>query len=191
MNAATDITRLLGAWQDGDAAALEAVTPFVYAELRRIAARYMQREAAGHTLQPTALVHEAYARIVDVDLPWQDRAHFLGFMAHVMRRVLVDHARGRRSEKRGGALDKVPLDAAAFEGMLAARGSDPDETILALHEALEQLRRFDEFKSRAVELRYFGGLTLEEAASVLEVSVATLERELRLAKAWLRHTLAN
>lgn len=191
MNAATDITRLLGAWKAGDPDALAEITPHLYDELRRIAGRYMRRESAGHTLQPTALVHEAYARVVDVDLSWQSRAQFLGFMAHVMRQVLVDHARARQSEKRGGDAERVTLDTAAFEGIVPASATDADDTIVALHEALEQLKQFDELKSRIVELRYFGGLTNDEAAAVLGLSLTTYERELRLAKAWLRHTLGG
>ena len=183
MGASADITRLLVAWRDGDQDALEELTPLMYDELRRIAGRYMRRESDARTLQTTALVHEAFARVAVVDLPWRNRAHFLGFMAQLMRRILVDYARARKSAKRGAELSRVSLDEAAVVS------PDSDEIILELNEALEELRQFDERKSRIIELRFFGGLTYEETAAALDISTTTLDRELRLAKAWLRHRL--
>jgi RNA polymerase sigma factor (TIGR02999 family) len=181
MGAAPDITRLLIAWRDGDRDALDELTPIMYGELRRMAERCMRRESDGHTLQTTALVHEAYARVAGVDLPWRNRAHFLGFMARLMRQILVDHARARKSAKRGANLQRVELD----EAIAVEEGSDG--IVLDLDDALNELRRFDELKSRIIELRFFGGLTYEEAAAALDISASTLDRELRLAKAWLRH----
>jgi RNA polymerase sigma-70 factor, ECF subfamily len=183
MSAAPEITRLLVAWRDGDRAALDALTPFVYEELRRLADRYMRQESGPQTLQATALVHEAYARVATVDMSWQNRAHFLGFMARVMRQILVDRARARKSAKRGAGFDRVTLDDAV------ALSEDSDALVLDLDDALTELRKFDELKSRIIELRFFGGLTYEEAAAALDISTTTLDRELRLAKAWLKHRL--
>jgi len=183
MAVSTDVTRLLTAWNAGDTEALAELTPIVYEELRRLAERYMRKEGGAHTLQATALVHEAYARLAQADLPLQNRAHFLAFMARLMRQVLVDHARARKSAKRGDGLQRITLD----ESLLA--GGDPDERILELDALLEELRRFDELKSEIIELRFFGGLTYDEAAETLNISTSTLDRELRLAKAWLRHRM--
>lgn len=179
----TQITRLLEAWAGGDRQALDDLTPHIYAELRRLAERYMRNEKDGHTLQPTALVHEAYERLIGVDLPWRNRAHFLGVAAQVMRRILVDHARARNAVKRGVDYSRVSLDEAVN---IAA---DSDELVLGLDDALAKLGRFDELKSRILEMRFFGGLTYDQAAAALDISPATLDRELRLAKAWLKHEL--
>jgi RNA polymerase sigma factor (TIGR02999 family) len=184
---AVPITQLLIAWTDGHPDALENLVPLVYQELRRMAARYMRREAAGHALQPTALVHEAYMRLIDQrQVKWRNRAHFFGVAAAMMRRILVDQARRRRAEKRGDGWERVTLvgDEAAADG--------PEEVdVLALHESLERLAAFDPQQERIVELRYFGGLTIEEAAEVVGVSKATVVREWTFAKAWLRAELSG
>ena len=175
-----DVTELLLEWRRGDSNALDRLTPIVYGELRRIAHRYMQHEREGHTLQTTALVNEAYLRLVGQQrIEWQNRAHFFGVMAQVMRHVLIDHARGRSSAKREGLSRQVPLDESAV--MTEARAAE----LVALDEALDELAELDPRKSRVVELRYFGGLSLEETAHVLEVSVMTVRRDWRAAKAWL------
>jgi RNA polymerase sigma factor (TIGR02999 family) len=175
-----DVTELLLEWRRGDSNALDRLTPLVYGELRRIAHRYMQGEREGHTLQTTALVNEAYLRLVGQQrIEWQNRAHFFGVMAQVMRHVLIDHARGRSSAKREGFSHHVPLEESA--AMTEARAAE----LVALDEALNELAELDPRKSRVVELRYFGGLSLEETANVLEVSVMTVRRDWRAAKAWL------
>ena len=181
------ITQLLIAWSDGRREALENLVPLVYEDLRRMAAGYMQREPPGHPLQPTALVHEAYVRLIDQrQVKWRNRAHFFGVAAGMMRRILVDQARLRRAEKRGGGWERVTLvgDEAAAEGL-----SEVD--VLALHESLERLAAFDPQQERIVELRYFGGLTIEEAAEVVGISAATVVREWTIAKAWLRAELSG
>jgi RNA polymerase sigma-70 factor, ECF subfamily len=178
----TSITQLLIDWQAGNRAALEELTPVIYDELHRLAQRYMRGEQRGHTLQATALVHEAYLRLVDSEQPWKNRAHFLGVAAQMMRRVLVDHARARDSAKRGADFSHVDLD----EATLVAQ---EDGVVLGLDEALSKLAKFDERKSRLIELRFFGGLTYEETAEVLAISTTTLDRELRMAKAWLKNEL--
>jgi RNA polymerase sigma-70 factor, ECF subfamily len=183
MSTDPDITRLLVAWQDGNRSALDALTPLVYEELRKVAERYMRNESKQKTLQATALVHEAYARLVTVEMSWNNRAHFLGFMARLMRQILVDRARARNSAKRGADFERVTLS----DNLEIS--SDSDAVVLELDQALQELRRFDELKSRIIELRFFGGLTYDEAADALDISTATLDRELRLAKAWLRHRL--
>jgi RNA polymerase sigma factor (TIGR02999 family) len=183
MTAASDITQLLSAWNGGDRRALDELTPMVYEELRRLAERYMRKENGGHTLQATALVHEAYARLAGAEMPLHNRAHFLAFMAQLMRQVLVDHARARQTAKRGAGLEQVTLD----ESVMVSE--DSDGLVLELDALLQELRRFDELKSRIIELRFFGGLTNEEAAAALDISPTTLDRELRLAKAWLRHRM--
>ena len=177
------VTRLLVRWRAGDRAALDELVPLVYDELRRIASRQMRAERPGHALQATALVHEAFVRLVDMEVTWQDRAHFLGVAARAMRRILVDHARARDSAKRGGGAVKVDLLEAA------SVASEPPAGMTALDEALTRLAAHDGRKALAVELIYFGGLTHEEAAAVLEVSVATVERDLRQARAWLHREL--
>jgi RNA polymerase sigma-70 factor, ECF subfamily len=182
-----DITQLLIAWSNGRREALDDLMPIVYADLRRVAAGYMRREAAGHGLQPTGLVHEAYVRLVDQkQVKWRNRAHFFGVAAGMMRRILVDHARRRRAEKRGGGWERVTL-----VGDEAAANASKEIDVLALHEALERLAEFDPQQERIVELRYFGGLTIEETAEVIGVSAATVVREWTIAKAWLRADLSR
>jgi len=183
----TPITQLLIAWSDGRREALENLVPLVYEDLRSMAARYMQREPAGHALQPTALVHEAYMRLIDQrQVKWRNRAHFFGVAAGMMRRILVDQARLRRAEKRGGGWERVTLvgDEVAVDG--------PNQVdVLALRESLERLAAFDPQQERIVELRYFGGLTIEEAAEVVGISEVTVVREWTIAKAWLRADLSE
>jgi len=182
----TPITELLVRWRAGDRAALDELMPLVYAELRRIANGYMRRERRVHNLQTSALINEAYLRIAgQEDVAWQNRAHFFGVASQAMRRVLVDHARQRDGRKRGGGQYKLGLDEA---GEVAA---GPDAEIVALNEALEELARLDPRKARTVELRYFGGLSLEETAAVLNVGHATVERDWKMARAWLMRELAK
>jgi RNA polymerase sigma-70 factor, ECF subfamily len=181
-----EVTRLLAAWGDGDSAALDRLTPLVYDELRRLAHRHMGRERAGHTLQTSALVNEAFIRLIDQrDVRWQNRAHFFGIAAQMMRRILVDYARGRRYQKRGGDARRAPLDEAVM--VSEERAAD----VVALDEALKSLCEFDPRKSRIVELRFFGGLSIEETAEVLSVSPGTVMREWTLAKAWLRREMTG
>jgi RNA polymerase sigma-70 factor, ECF subfamily len=178
------VTELLRAWSDGDDGALERLLPLVEAELRRMARGYMARERSGHTLQTTALVNEAFLRLTDARrVRWQDRAHFLGISARLMRRVLVDHARARGYLKRGGGAERVTL----HEGLVAA--PDPALDVVALDRALEALAKVDARKSRIVELRFFGGLSVEETAEVVHVSPDTVKRDWRLAKLWLLREL--
>jgi RNA polymerase sigma factor (TIGR02999 family) len=175
-----DITRSLERFRNGDRAAIDGLLPVVYEELRKLAASALRDERSDHTLQPTALVHEAYLRMLgEASVSWESRAHFFGFAAHVMRNVLVDHARARRRAKRGGGAVHVAFDEAL--GIAQVR----DAEIVALDEALSTLSTFDETKARVVELRYFGGLTIEETAEVLGVSPATVKREWTVARAWL------
>jgi RNA polymerase sigma factor (TIGR02999 family) len=175
-----DITGLLDDWGRGDPHALDRLLPLVYAELRRVAARQLRRERDGHSLQPTALVHEAYLRLVDQrQVHWQNRAHFFAVSAQVMRRILVDHARRRKAAKRGNEVERVVLD----DDVAAPQ---PDEiSVLALDHALARLESVDPALARIVELRAFGGLTIDEAAHVLKVSPSTAKRDWRTAKAWL------
>jgi len=181
-----DVTELLLEWQQGDKCALDKLTPLVYEELRRIAHRYVQRERDGHTLQTTALVNEAYVRLVGGrKIEWQNRAHFFAVTAQVMRHILIDHARRRHYAKRGGEAQQVSFDDAAL--MSPERAAE----LVALDEALSELARLDARKSRVVELRYFGGLSLEETADVLDVSVMTVRRDWRAAKAWLYRALSG
>jgi RNA polymerase sigma factor (TIGR02999 family) len=178
------VTELLAAWGDGDRAALDALMPLVYDELRRLARSHMRRERPGNTLQTSALINEAYLRLVDQkEARWQNRAHFFGVAAQMMRRILVDHARARRYQKRGGGARRVSLDEALVVSDERAR------EVVALDEALEALAAVDARKSRLVELRFFGGLSIEEAAEVLGVSPGTVMRDWTLAKAWLRRAL--
>ena len=182
-----DVTGLLLAWRAGDASAGERLLPAIYDELHRQAARAMRREDDAHTLQPTALVHEAYLRLVDQQrVEWRNRAHFFGVAAQMMRRVLVDHARTRLAAKRGGALHRVTL---ADVGAGAEHGGKDELDVLALHDALERLAVFDPDQARLVELRYFGGLGIEDTAEALGVSPATVKREWAVARAWLRREL--
>ena len=183
----SDITQLLIAWGDGRREALDDLMPIVYADLRRMAAGHMRREAADHALQPTGLVHEAYVRLVDQkQVKWRNRAHFFGVAAVLMRRILVDHARRRRAGKRGGGWERVTL-----AGNEAATDGPKEIDVLALDEALERLAQFDSQQERIVELRYFGGLTIDETAEVVGISAATVVREWTIAKAWLRADLSR
>jgi len=183
---APDITRLLLAWSEGDESALAQLMPLVYAELHRLARRYLRSERADHPLQTTALVNEAYLRLIDVrQVRWQNRAHFFAVSARLMRRILVDFARERGYQKRGGGIHHVSFDEALVVGR------EPDESLVALDEALSGLAEFDPRKSQVVELRFFGGLSIEETAEVLHVSAETVRRDWRLAKAWLRRYLSE
>jgi RNA polymerase sigma factor (TIGR02999 family) len=178
------VTELLRAWSGGDDGALERLTPLVEAELRRLARGYMGRERRSHTLQATALVNEAFVRLTDArSIGWQDRAHFLGIAARLMRRVLVDHARARGYRKRGGGVQRVTLN----EELVAS--PEPALDVIALDRALEVLAAVDARKSRVIELRFFGGLSVEETAEVLHVSSDTVKRDWRLAKLWLLREL--
>jgi RNA polymerase sigma-70 factor (ECF subfamily) len=178
-----DVSTLLRAWSDGEQSALDQLTPVVYAELRRLAHRQMGHERAGHSLQTTALVNEAYLRLVDCNrMRWVDRAHFFAVSAQLMRRILIDNAR-RHNLKRGGGVEQVPFELAE----VAIPGRDPD--LLALDDALESLAQFDPRKAQVVELRFFGGLSAEETAAVLKVSVITVMRDWNTAKAWLYREL--
>jgi RNA polymerase sigma factor (TIGR02999 family) len=182
-----EVTQLLSRWRDGDPAALDSLVPLVYSELRRMAARHLRHERPQHTLQATALVHEAFVKLVDQrDVRWQNRAHFYGIAAQAMRRILVDHARGRATEKRGGDLSRVPLDDDAVKS-----GLDDRTDILDLDDALTRLAAVDADQVRVVELRYFGGLTVEETAEVLGCSTGSVKREWTTAKAWLYRELTR
>jgi RNA polymerase sigma-70 factor, ECF subfamily len=182
----SDVTRLLCEWRDGDAAALDELTARVYSELRRLAGHYLRNERAVHTLQPTAIINEAYLRLINQAQPdWKSRSHFFGVAAHLMRQILVDHARRSSAVKRGSGGQKVVLDEAVV-------GSAPERSVdmLALDQSLARLAELDERKARVVELRHFGGLTTEETAEVLGISTATVVRELRMAEAWLKRELS-
>jgi len=179
-----DVTRLLVAWSGGDRAALDQLMPIVYAELRRIASHHLEAERPGHTLQATALVHEAYLRLADQSsLQWQNRAHFFAMAARLMRHILVDYARARHNIKRGGRTVKVTLDE------VAEVSTERSSEMVALDDALTALSEFDQRKSRIVELRFFGGLSIEETAMALEVSPGTVMRDWTLAKAWLQREI--
>lgn len=181
-----NVSQLLDAWGAGDQAALDKLMPLVYDELRRIAHRHLGQERVGHTLQTSALVNEAYLKLVkEREMHWQNQAHFFAIAARLMRLILVDYARSRNRERRGGGAQRVSLDEA-----LAVSDKQAAD-VLALDEALNRLAAFDERKSRVVELRYFSGLSVEETAEVLQVSAVTVMREWRLAKAWLRNELSG
>lgn len=185
MATAKDVTRLLQDWSSGDEKALEELIPLVYGELRRLAERSLRRERAGHTLQPTALVNEAYLRLIGQErVAWQSRAHFLGIAAKMMRRILIDHARRRRFAKRGRDAVHLPLEDAHLMSE-----SRPEE-LLALDAALERLAAIDPRKGRVVELRIFGGLTIEETARTLGVAIGTVINDYRAARAWLFREIA-
>ena len=185
-SAGHDVTEQLSRWALGDRSAFDALAPSIYGELHRIAAGYLRRERPGHTLQPTALVHEAFLKLVEQrDVDWQSREHFFGVSAQLMRRILVDYARQRVADKRGGGREHVALDNA-----LAVAESNRIDVIL-VDEALRRLAAIDPNHVRLIELRFFGGLTIEEAADVLGYSSGTAKREWRLAKAWLRRELAT
>lgn len=181
-----EITGLLKAWSGGDESALERLTPLIYGELHRLAHYYMGRERDGLTLQTSALINEAYMKLVEVrEVQWQDRAHFLGVAARLMRRILVDFARTRLAEKRGGDRQRVSLDAVPA----VSQDSGPD--MLALDRALQALEELDQRQSQVVELRFFGGMTIDETAAVLQVSPGTVRRDWRMARAWLYRELAG
>jgi RNA polymerase sigma factor (TIGR02999 family) len=203
MNDPTDdrVTQLLGAWASGDQRALGELMPLVYSELRRLADRHLRSERLNHTLQRTALVHEAYLRLISQkDASWQGRAHFIGLASQLMRRILVDHARGRLSAKRGGGATPVSLDATGVvlagsddEGAgveALALAANPSIDLAGIDSALRRLESLDPEQGRIVELRFFGGLSIEETAQVVGVSPATVKREWVLARAWLRRELA-
>lgn len=180
-----DATDLLLAWSNGDESAVAKLMPLVYGELHELARREMRRERPGHTLQTTAIVHEAYVRLIDLTrIRWADRAHFLAMAARLMRRVLVDHARARSSQKRGGDVLRVP-----FEEALVVADDGPGVDIASLDDALVALGHVDARKGAVVEMRYFGGLTVAETAEALHVSQETIKRDWRLAKAWLLREL--
>ncbi len=181
-----EITALLAAWSDGDRAALDQLMPLVYDELRRMAHRYLGRERAGHTLQSAALVNEAYLKLIgEQNMNWQNRAHFFAVAAQLMRMILVDYARTRNRDRRGGGAQRVSLE----DALMAADEQSAD--LVALDDALKGLAVFDERKSKVAELRFFGGLSVEETASVLKVAPVTVMREWRLAKAWLFRELSK
>jgi RNA polymerase sigma-70 factor, ECF subfamily len=186
---ATDIletTRLLKAWSEGDETALERLVPLVDAEMRRLAHHYMRQERAGHILQTTALVNEAWVRLINWQgVSWQNRAHFIGMAAQLMRRVLVDEARRRRAQRYGG--DTVHVSLTNAEGIAHEKGTD----LVALDDALNELATFDERLSKIVELRFFGGLSLEETAEALKISTRAVQREWSLAQAWLYRELSR
>jgi RNA polymerase sigma factor (TIGR02999 family) len=179
------ITQLLIDWSHGDQKALETLTPLVYEELRRLAASYMRRERPDHTLQSTALVHEAYVRLVDQRVEWKSRSHFFGIAAQMMRRILVDHAKQHKSAKRGAGIRPITLD----EPLLVAR--QPSLDIVALDDALRALSTVEPQRARIVELRFFGGLSNEETAEVLAISSATVQRQWSGARAWLYHEMSR
>jgi len=182
-----DVAALLVRWQEGDKSALDEMLPDVYDELRRLARIYLSRERADHTLQPTELVHEAYMRLVNQrEVDWRNRAHFLGVAAQVIRRVLLHHAENRSAQKREGYASRVTLDEA-----LACLERDTTVDILTLNKAMEQLAEFDARQAKVVELRVFGGLTIEEAATVMDLSPATVKRDWNVARLWLRRELST
>jgi RNA polymerase sigma factor (TIGR02999 family) len=182
MPAPQNVTQLLLAWGEGDEAARDELIPLVYDQLRRIARRHLRGERAGHTLQTTALINEAYLKLVEQSVSWQSRAHFFGIAAQLMRQILVDHARARQRLKRGGDRQLISLSA-------AENAQEEAADLLALHEALETLAEVDPQGSRIVELRFFGGLTIEETAQVMGISTPTVERGWRAARAWLQTEL--
>ena len=185
-NSSDQVTQLLVRWRGGDREALDALMPIVYAELRSMAHRYLQRERSDHTLQSTALVHEAYVRLIGQKLPqWQNRAHFFGVAARLMRQILVEYARGHQAAKRGGNACKVTLE----EGSLLAQRADLD--VVVLDEALQNLAKLDEQQSRIVELRFFGGLSIDDTSEVLGISPATVSREWSTARIWLHREISR
>jgi RNA polymerase sigma factor (TIGR02999 family) len=182
-----DVTGMLVKWSQGDKAVLDQLLPAVYEELHRMAARYLRRERPDHTLQPTALINEAYLRLVDKNsITWENRAHFFGIAANVMRRILVDHARGHQAAKRGGSAIKLPLDE-------AIHGSPKQERmdVIALDAALTRLAKMDPEQSRLVELRYFAGLNIEATAEIMGISPATVKRKWTVSRAWLRREISR
>ena len=185
MSTPEGVTQLLIDWSKGDQAALDRLMPLVYSELRRLATNYLRRERQGHTLQPTALVNEAYLRLVDQkNAKWQNRAHFFGISAQLMRRILVDHARQHQAVKRGGT-GQQRISITSVERL----ANKPEVDLLALNEALDELAKMDPQQSRIVELKFFGGLSIDEVAEVLGIGHATVERDWKMARAWLRRQL--
>jgi RNA polymerase sigma factor (TIGR02999 family) len=185
MSPEADVSTLLRAWSEGDQSALDKLTPIVYDELHRLARHYMSRERTGHSLQATALVNEAYLRLVDYKrMRWENRAHFFAVSAQLMRRILVDHAR-RHNLKRGGGVQHVALEDTAV------MGGDQDENLVALDDAMRELARIDSRKAQVVELRFFGGLSVEETAEVLKVSTVTVMRDWGTARAWLYREMSG
>lgn len=187
MEDSRQITQMLKEWGDGNEAALDRLMPLVYDELRQQASRFISRERSGHTLQTTALIHEAYIKLIDqTQVEWQNRSHFFAIASQAMRRILVDHARTRHREKRGGSAENLPLD-------YAARVSSPEKSLdlLALDEALSRLAAFDKRQVKVVELRYFSGLSIDETAEILGVSNATVRNDWNMAKAWLKREIAG
>jgi RNA polymerase sigma factor (TIGR02999 family) len=186
---AHDVTALLQAWGHGDEAALERLTPIVYDELRRLARAHLRRERAAHTLQATALVNEAYMRLVEVSgVDWQDRTHFFSISSRIMRRVLIDAARSRVAKRRGAGVERAAASEVDLD-RLPARGSDRAAELVALDDALDALAKMDARRARVIELRFFGGLSVEETAEVLNVSTQTVMRDWKLARAWLMREL--
>jgi RNA polymerase sigma factor (TIGR02999 family) len=184
-----DVTTLLRAWSLGDDTALERLTPLIYDELRRLARSHLRRERAGHSLPPTGLVNEAYVRLVDAsDIEWQDRTHFLSVSSRIMRRVLIDAARRRSAQKRGASARRAGASAVDID-QIAAAGSDRAATLCALDDALDALARLDPRRAQVIELRFFGGLSVDETADVLAVSSQTVMRDWKLARAWLMREL--
>jgi RNA polymerase sigma factor (TIGR02999 family) len=182
----TDITRILKSWSGGNREAVDDLMPLVYDELHKVAAQYLRHQRPDHTLQPTALVNEAYLKLIDIsDVDWQDRAHFFAFASQTMRHILVDYARTQAREKRGGGAQKLSLD----EAISFSKETEVD--LLSLDEALRELAAIDQQQGKIVELRFFGGLTVEETAVVLHISPATVKREWRIAKAWLFKRMRN
>jgi RNA polymerase sigma factor (TIGR02999 family) len=179
------VTQLLQQWSGGNKQALDQLMPVVYQQLHKIAARCMRAERTDHTLRATALVHEAYLKLVDADVAWQDRVHFYAVSARLLRNILVDHAKANKRQKRGGGAEKVTFDDAVLVGPETPGG------ILEIDEALKRLAVHDERKSQIIELLFFGGLTYDEAAAALQISPATVHRELKMAKAWLYRELAQ
>jgi RNA polymerase sigma factor (TIGR02999 family) len=184
MTAPESVTQLLVRWSEGDQSALDKLMPLVYDELRRVASNYLRRERQDHTLQPTALVNEAYLKLVDQKAHWQNRAQFYGVAAQLMRRILVDHARQHQAAKRGGTHQQRLSITSAH-----AIADSPEVDLLAVHEALEELKQFDPQQERIVELRFFGGLSIDETAEVMGIGHATVERDWKMARAWLRQKL--
>lgn len=180
-----NLTQLLIDCGNGDKAALDRLVPAVYEELRRLAGKYMKGERRDHTLQTSALINEAYVRLIDHPVSWQNRAHFFGIAARLMRQILVDHARARRSSKRGGSLEKLALSDAPLAGQ------DLASDVIALNDALTDLAAIDPQQSRIVELRFFGGLTIEETAEALSLSHTTVEKDWSMARAWLRKEMTK
>jgi RNA polymerase sigma factor (TIGR02999 family) len=180
-----NVTKLLKDWEKGDRTALDEMLPMVYSELKRLASYYLSQERTGHTLQTTALVHEAYMRLVDQqNVNWRNRAHFLGIAAEMMRRILVNHARDRAAAKRGGGAKRISLS-------MVSDSEEPDMDLIALDQALTELATIDLRKSRIVELKFFGGLTTEETAEVMNISHATVEKDWKMARAWLYRAVSG